>query len=234
MSTPTEPLSDVPASGKGQWRRRRLRVSKTVVAVVIVGALVIAIAVVAGLLLAIAWPNSDWFPVYQDVLKTSFGALAVGGLGGLAKLIFDRRKAQEAAALDQRKAEQDRVDKLRDRVGYISNLVMVGHDIDTAMFVIRANQSVKSWTDMVNDRIIPAHSRLRDMTNQLLGWEAAGLPVFDGAEGLAEELRGMNTYFASLLAEHEHRKQALGELQLKAEVAEHTSQQNREQLLARI
>jgi hypothetical protein len=80
----------------------RLHVSMTV-AVVVVGVVVAAIALIAGLLLANAWPNSDWIPVYQDVLKTSFGALAVGGLGGLAKLIFDQRKAQEAAADEQRK-----------------------------------------------------------------------------------------------------------------------------------
>lgn len=134
MNTPSEPLSSVPASGKGHWLHWRLRVSKTVVAVVIVGVLVVAIAAVAALLLANAWPNSDWFPVYQDVLKTSFAALAVGGLGGLAKLIFD-----------QRKAEQDRVDKLRDRVGYISNLVGLVHHIDTVRQVLRVDRSVRQW-----------------------------------------------------------------------------------------
>jgi hypothetical protein len=44
----------------------------------------------------------------------------------------------------------------------------------------------------------------------------------------------MNDYFASLLDEYGNGKQALGELQLKAEEAKQTNQQTREQLLARI
>ena len=78
----------MPVGGKGQWFHGR----PLVIAVVVVGVAVFAVALIAGLLLANAWPNSEWIPVYQDILKTSFGALAVGGLGGLAKLIFDQRK----------------------------------------------------------------------------------------------------------------------------------------------
>jgi hypothetical protein len=179
MNTPPKPLSNVPATGKRHWLHWRLRTSKTVVAVVVVAGLVVAIAVVAAFLLANAWPNSDWIPVYQDVLKTSFGALAVGGLGGLAKLIFDERKEGEAAADEQRKAQETaadevrkerevRADGLRDRrYDFISTLVEVSHYIDTAKLVIRANRSVKSWTEMVNHRIIPAQSRLRNMIHDL-------------------------------------------------------------------
>jgi hypothetical protein len=216
------------------------------VAVVVVGVVVAAIALIAGLLLANAWPNSDWIPVYQDVLKTSFGALAVGGLGGLAKLIFDQRKAQEAAADEQRKereaaaAKQRKSDEaaaaeLRDRrYGFISTLVEVIYNIETAKLVIRANRSVKSWTDMVNDRILPGCSRLADMTHQLNNWAEAGLPMFDDTVGVAAELQGMNDYFAALLAEYGNRNQDLGELQRKAEEAKQTSQETREQLLAQI
>jgi hypothetical protein len=169
MNTPLEPASNTPVDG----RSAELRVPKTIVAVVIVGVLVVAIGVTAGFLLASANPGSDWIPVYQDVLKTSFTALAVGGLGGLAKLIFDQYKIAEAARVDElRRREAARVDErkareaadteLRDRrYRYITTLVDVSHDIDTAKLVIRANRSVKSWTHMVNDRIIPAQSRLR-------------------------------------------------------------------------
>jgi hypothetical protein len=223
--------SNVPVGGKGQWLRGRL----LVIAVAIVGVAVLAIALIAGLLLANAWPNSDWIPVYQDVLKTSFGALAVGGLGGLAKLIFDQRKVQEAAANEQRKEREAAAAELRDRrYRFISTLVEVIYNIETAKLVIRANRSVESWTDMVNERIIPGCSRLADMTEQLSNWAEAGLPMFDDTEGVAEELRGMNSYFASLLAEYGNRKQDLGELQVKAEEAKQTSQQTREQLLAQI
>jgi hypothetical protein len=213
-------LPNVPVDGQGQWLRGR----PLLIAVAIVGLAVFAIALTAGLLLANAWPNSDWIPVYQDVLKTSFGALAVGGLGGLAKLVFDQCKDREAAA-----------DELRGRrYRFISTLVEVIYNIETAKLVIRADRSVESWTDMVNDRIIPGCSRLADMTEQLSNWAEAGLPMFDDTEGVVEELRGMNSYFASLLDEYGNRKQALGELQLKAEEAKQTSQQTREQVLARI
>ena len=156
MNTPPE-LSNVPVGGKGQWLRGR----PLVIAVVVVGVAVFAVALIAGLLLANAWPNSEWIPVYQDILKTSFGALAVGGLGGLAKLIFDQRKAQEAAADEKRKERDTAADELRHRrYGFISTLVEVIYNIETAKLVIRANRSVTSWTDMVNERIFPA----------VLGW----------------------------------------------------------------
>lgn len=73
------------------------------------------IALIAALRHASLGTDSDWIPVYQDVLKTSLGALAVGALGGLAKLIFDQRKAREADATE-----------LRDqRYRFISTLVEV-------------------------------------------------------------------------------------------------------------
>lgn len=204
MNTPSEPLSNVPASGK------------TVIAVVVIGVLVVAIAVVAGLLLANAWPNSDWLPVYQDVLKTSFQALAIGALGGLAKLIIDQRKAQEAAVLDERKAEQDRVDKLRDRVGYVSSLVGVGQDIDTARQVVRV--SMWSWTDMVNDKILPARSRLRGLIFDLSAWDYVGLPVFEDANGIDHGLAGMDLYLRSLIDEYAHNKRSFDHIEPYHEV----------------
>ena len=144
------------SSSNAQVRRRgdRRRARPLLVWTTVAGAAVFAIALVAGLLLATAWPNSDWIPVYQDVLRTSFAALAVGGLGGLARLILDQRKAQEVAA-----------GELRDRrYRFISTLVEVIYDIETAKLVIRSNRSVKSWTNMVNDWIILGCSRLADMT----------------------------------------------------------------------
>jgi hypothetical protein len=151
----------------------------------VVGVAVAAIAVTALILLGSLGKKSDWIPVYQDVLKASFGALAVGGLGGLAKLVFDKRKAQETAA-----------DELRDRrYRFISTLVEVIYNIETAKLVIRADRSVTSWTDMVNERIIPGCSRLADMREQLSNWAEAGLPMFDETEGVAEELQKINSYF---------------------------------------
>jgi hypothetical protein len=122
---------------------------------------------------------------------------------------------------EKRKERDTAADELRhQRYGFISTLVEVIYNIETAKLVIRANRSVTSWTDMVNERIIPGCSRLADMTQQLINWAEAGLPMFDDTEGVAKELRGMNDYFAALLAEYGNRKQDLGELQLEVRRAQ--------------
>jgi len=196
---------------------------------------VAAIAVTALLRLGSTGTKSDWIPIYQDVLKTSFQALAIGALGGLARLIFDRRKTRDAVVAEERKAMDTAATKLRDlRYGYITTLVDVSHDIDTAKLIIRANRSVKSWTDMVNGRIVPARSRLGDMMHQLDNWTKAGLPVFDQTRSFTQELQGMDTYLKALLDEYAEKKQGLGELQLKAELAKATDLEARKQLLDRI
>jgi len=230
----------------------------TGVAVVVVALLVVAIAVVAALLLASADPNSAWVPVYQDVLKTSFTALALGGLGGLVKVILDGYKTQEARIAEARKLQEDeeaeqrrrldatRADELKAREAdaaelrdrryrYITTLVDVSQDIDTAKLHIRANRSVKSWTDMVNERIVPARSRLGNMSHELSNWTEAGSPVFDQTRSFTEELQGMDDYLHSLLDEYAENKQDLGELQLRAEQAAREKDLNaREQLLNQI
>jgi hypothetical protein len=225
-STAANPMTTNPeASSNVRVRAKRDRLyGPLLVATAVVGVTIAAIAVIAISRLAGTGTARDWIPVYQDVLKTSFGALAVGALGGLAKLIFDQRKAREADAIE-----------LRDRrYGFIKTLVEVRHDVDTARTVIRANRSVKSWTDMVNDRIIPSSCQLRDMTHELSNWAEAKLPVFDDTESVAEELEAMNSYLRKLLDEYGDNKQALGELQLKAEEAKKTNQNAREQLLNQI
>jgi hypothetical protein len=169
--------------------------TKTVLAVAVAGVVVAAITVLAGLRLASAGADSNWIPIYQDVVKTSFQALAVGGLGGLAKLIFDQRKARETDAAELRKVGEAAAAELRDRrYGFISTLVGISHDIDSARTVIRANRSVKSWTDMANNRIIPASCRLRDMINELKNWAEAGLPVFDDTTSADEPDSNYSAY----------------------------------------
>jgi hypothetical protein len=167
-STAASPVVAYPeaSSNVGVRAKRDRLYGPLLVATAVVGVTIAAITVIAFSRLVSTGTARDWIPVYQDVLKTSFAALAVGALGGLAKLVFDRGKARAAAA-----------DELRDRrYRFISTLVEVIYDIETAKLIIRANRSVKSWTDMVNDRIIPGCSRLADMTQQLINWAEAGLP----------------------------------------------------------
>jgi hypothetical protein len=68
------------------------------IATAVVGVTIAAIAVIAFSRLVGTGTARDWIPIYQDVLKTSFGALAVGGLGGLAKLVYFSNKSTASQA----------------------------------------------------------------------------------------------------------------------------------------
>jgi hypothetical protein len=185
MNRPPE-LSSVPVGGKGQWLHGRL----LVIAVAGVGVAVATITIVAALRLASTGADSDWIPVYQDVLKTSFGALAVGGLGGLAKLIFDQRKAREAAQT-----------ALRDRVGIMSTFVGLTKNVETARLATRANRTTRQVATMVNDGIIPAHSTLEEMTNSMRVW--AGVGTFMFPYPVVENLEKMDGYLSELLTAYD-------------------------------
>jgi hypothetical protein len=207
-----------------------------------VGVLVIVVAAIAAVRLAGAKTGSRWIPVYQDVLKTSFQALAIGALGGLAKLVFDRRKAGEAEAAKQRRREEARAKEeqqraelamadartaaavaeteLRDRrYRFITSLVELARTVDEARLVIRANRSVRSWTDVTINRIIHARSKIRYVIHELQNWADAGSHVFDHLSDLDEHLDKMDKYLVTLLDEFAGNKQDLGELQAEAEAA---------------
>ena len=211
--------------------------SPLIVATAVVGLVVALVAVVAFVLL-VTGGASDLIPVYQDMLKTSFQALAVGVLGGLAKLIFDQRKAREVEDTELRKAREAAETELRDRrYRFISSLVELARAVDEARLVIRANRSVRSWTDMINDRIIPARARLRDITHELWNWDHAGSRVFEDTDSINNDLVGMDTYLRALLAEYGDSKQELGEVQLSAEQAKgksHAEWEERKRLLDQI
>ena len=176
---------------------------------VVIGVAVFTSALVAVILLLRVGGKTDWIPVCQDVLKTSFQALAVGALGGLAKLILDQRKSRDADAIE-----------LRDRrYSFISDLVDLNRDIDTASLIIRANRSAISWTETVNGLIIPARSQLRDLMHSLNNWKEAGSPVFNADRFIHCALTKMDRYLYSLLEEYADHKQQICELQRNAERA---------------
>jgi hypothetical protein len=197
------------------------------VSTAVVGLVIVAIAAFAMSRLLNTGTAADLIPVYQEVLKTSFQALAVGALGGLAKLILDGRKAREVAETE-----------LRDRrYRFISTLVELARAVDEARLVVRANRSVKSWTDMINDRIIPARARLRDITHELRNWADAGSRVFEDTKSINHDLMGMDSYLRALLVEYGDSKQELGEVQLWAEQAKgksHEEGEERKRLLNQI
>jgi hypothetical protein len=131
----------------------------------------------------------------------------VGALGGLAKLLIDRRKADSAEAAE-----------LRDRqCGYIDMLVGVSHDVDNARPLIRANRTIRTWTDVISGAIVPACARLRDFAPDLTNWEQAGVTLFRDREALNQEPGSLVTYLSDLIDEHADSKQPLAELQRAAE-----------------
>jgi hypothetical protein len=226
----------------------------TAIGVAFVGLVVGIVAVASLIYLAGAGTKEDWIATSREMLKITFQAIALGALGGLVKLIIDRRKTDEAKADEQRKTDEARENEqrkareaaeneqrkaaevakseLRDRrYRFISSLVELARAVDEARLIIRANRSVKSWTDAINDRIIPARSRLRDILHELRNWSEAGLPVFENTDSVDEHLRNMDRYLVTLLDEYADNKQRLGEVQLRAEQAKERDDGTRERLL---
>ena len=172
-----------------------------------VGALVAAIALLAIGLLGTLGPDDTWTPVVQDVLTTAYQALAIGALGGLAKLLVDKRKEKETADAALRERRQ----------GYLREVTAASHDVDNAMMLVRANRSVLTWTKAVGDTFIPARTRLRAVAHDLTNWQEAGLPVFDDHDTIEACLDAMYLYLSDLIEEHAGNKQRLGVLQKAAE-----------------
>jgi hypothetical protein len=208
-------------AGRSSYRVRDRQQRRLVISTAAVLLVVVASAVLAGLHLFSTYTDSDWLPVSEEVLKISFQALAIGALGGLAKLIIDWRKAREVAQTE-----------LRDRrYRYISSLVELARIVDEAPLLVRADQSVKSWTDVINDRIIPAHCRLRDIIHELRNWDGAGLRVFKDTRSINKHLDKMDCYLKELVIEYADKKQELFKVQLQAEQARGKRREERQRLL---
>ncbi|MET1089291.1 MAG: hypothetical protein ABWY04_19580 [Arthrobacter sp.] len=176
----------------------------------LVGAVVLAAAITAVILLAMDTSEILWVPILQEIVKVSFQALAIGALGGLAKLLLDRRRDREAQAKELRERRHQ----------YIAVVIEASHQIDNARLVMRANRSVLTWTTIVNNDLIPARTRLRQLTHSLRNWTEAGRPVFDNGEIIARDLEGMYHYLGDLVEEYAENKVRLSEMRRLAEVAE--------------
>jgi hypothetical protein len=175
----------------------------------VVALVVVASAAAAAIALASVGRQSPWVPVLQGVLTTSFQVLAVGALGGLAKLYLDSRKVAELAR-----------DQLRDRrYRYITMVVSSSHQIDNARMSLYANRSVRTWSAIVNEEIIPARTQLRQLTHDLRNWSETGQPVFASNETIMDVLEEMYDYLGALVDEYADNKLRLSEIQRRAEDA---------------
>jgi hypothetical protein len=210
----TEPPAETTSAERTEPPAERTLLIVTVA----LGAVIVFSTIVALILLLTQSSDSVWTPILQDMLKTAFQALAVGALGGLAKLLLDQRKEKEALLLDQRKEKEAEADELHDQQRrYIDTLVGVSHDVDNARSLISANRSVRTWTDVITGTIIPAKTRLRDIEHELTNWGESRVIIFSDRNKLDKELEVLGTYLSKLIDEHADNKQRLAEKQREAE-----------------
>lgn len=159
-----------------------------------IGRVVFATAIIAVTLLSTTPVGTPWVPVLQEIVKVSYQALAVGALGGLAKLLLDRRRDREAPENERRRDREAQENELRERRHrYITIVVAASHQIDNAQMGMLANRSVLTWTTIVNNDLIPARTQLRELAHSLRNWTDAGRPVFGAREDvIADHLESMH------------------------------------------
>lgn len=197
---------DAQASSAGDTQR-----TLVVVGVVGLAALAVGLAIVAAVRLRDLDADDPWRPVAADALKTAYQALIIGALGGLLKIWIDqsRRRADERRRLVTIRSE------------LIDGVVHSSHRLDTARTLLRANQSVRTLSDVMTDIVIPARVKLREISHDLRTWRAAKVEVFDEHAFLAVTylLHRQVRYIDALLDEYAEHKRDLGELQWHAEQA---------------
>jgi hypothetical protein len=164
--------------------------------------------------------EDPWTPVLQNVIQTGYQALAVGVLGGLAKLWLDGRSRRNAAQAELRQRRSD----------LIRRLVAASHSVDASRLIISANRSVKSWTEQTNLSLIPARTEIKSISHDLANWKSANLPMFSETSAVQARLDEMTNYLTELIEEYSEEKSALSELQRTAG----TNDAEREQLLGQI
>ena len=201
------PGGSLPLGAPARPASREMRSWLMVTLVVL--ALFVALMITAAVVLPRTTATDPWQPVLQEVLKTAIQVLGVGALGGLAKVLFDLRRAQSTArnALLMRRRE------------VIATLVKVSHDIEVARSTLIANRSAKTWTECITGVVIPGWAALRDLAHDLRNSEGVGEPVFPAELHLDVELHYMSEYLWALVAEHADNKQRISEMQRQAEDA---------------
>jgi hypothetical protein len=185
--------------------------SLVTVATFVVAAAVAGIAFASAVVLGRLDATNPWVPVLQDFLKTAYQALAIGALGGLVKLIMDRRRKHLEAAAELQARERAR------RQAMTAQVTTASHQVDSARFLIAANRSVKSWSEAITGPIDIARSQLRSMAHEITNSEQAGQPLFLDSDAIRRRLLKMCDYLMALITEHADNKQRLGELQRRAE-----------------
>jgi hypothetical protein len=121
-------------------------------------------------------------------------------------------------SLDRLRARERELKATREqRESHVRRLIDLTHEVDLARLLISANRSVKSWSEQMIDRVIPAYTELRDLAHDQKTASAAGEPIFSFEAKILEDFQGMNGWLQALCTEFANNKKELSELQLKAE-----------------
>jgi hypothetical protein len=121
-------------------------------------------------------------------------------------------------SLNQLRAREGELRAVRERrESHVRRLIDLTHEIDLARLLISANRSVKSWSEQMIDRVIPAYTELRDLAHDQKTASAAGESIFASEAKILESVQDMNGWLQALCTEFANTKKDLSELQLKAE-----------------
>jgi hypothetical protein len=145
--------------------------------------------------------------VLGKVAELSYQFVVVVLLGALLKKVID--EAQDWRRIRDARREQ--------QLGVIRRLINVSHALDRTRVLVLANRSVRMWTEQMNERVILAHTELRDIRHDERSATEAGIPLFARWATVLPEIRKMEAYLRRLINEFASSKKGLAELQLEAE-----------------
>lgn len=176
----------------------KVRKSGTIYSPAAIAVIVAACVLIVAFLLT---GDKGWEPIWLEIGKlcAQFFILVVFGI--LVSITLDQLKAKNA---EERAAQARREDHIR-------RLIDITHDVDLARLLIWANRSADSWSEQMAGRIIPAYTKMRDLSHDLKTAQQAGRPDFADWTKILPELLSMNEWLNNLCLEFAERQNTLGQ-----------------------
>lgn len=160
--------------------------------------------------------------VYQEILKLSYQFLVIVLLGLLVTTSLEAARERRAFMVAKHERKEN----------FVRSLIGVTHEIDLARLLIMANRSVRTWDTQMNERIIPAYTRLRELHHDVETASAAGDAISANPDDVLSGLWQMRTYIEPIVDEFAEHKKNLAELQRQAEQDRSFQDQIWEEMLA--
>lgn len=174
------------------------------------GVLAVALSISAGV---VAWrafsslADVDRDRVYVELVKLSYQFVVIVLLGALLTKFID----------DLRDRQVERTQRREQQRAYVRRLIDASHKVDQARVLIRANRSVKTWSEQMNQRIIAAYVDLRDIRHDMETAKISSDPIFFDWEPIRTSIKCMEEVLKDMIDEFGGKKKELSELQLQAE-----------------